>query len=91
MRKEEPKMVKNARPDGLDPRSSSFRKQFHAFLVEPMPGFSPNDWREQPHNYKIVSYEGPMNYRGRADAWLFMQNKFAIEEGATERWAICVN
>lgn len=84
-------MVKNAGPVGLDSRGGLNRKQFHGFLVEPMPGFSPNDWREQPCGYKIVSYEGPMNYRGRADAWLFMQNKFAIEKGATDRWAIWVN
>ena len=84
-------MVKNARPVELDPRDGTVKKQFHAFLVEPSPGFSPNDWREQPRGYKIVSYEGPKTYRGRADAWLFMQNKFAIEDCATERWAICVN
>ena len=84
-------MVKNANSKSVSQQVNGLRKQFHAFLVEPLQGFTPDDWRTQPCSYKIVSYEGPLNYRGRADAWLFMQNKFAIDCGTTDRWAICVN
>ena len=84
-------MVRNARAGELPQETGQERKQFHAFLVEPLPGFAPGDWRDRPSGYRIVSYEGPLNYRGRADAWRFMQNKLAIEQGLTDRWAICVN
>ena len=49
---------------------------------------SPNDWREQPRGYKIVSYEGPMNYPGTRS---YLCKTFAIEKGDTDRWAIWVN
>ena len=91
-------MVREARPGETLARpgetlagQGAERKQFHAFLVEPQPGFSPDDWRDRPSGYRIVSYEGPLNYRGRADAWRFMQNQLAMQQGLTDRWAICVN
>ena len=84
-------MVKITKHLGRGDDETAETQQFHAFMVEPSPGFSPQDWRQQPRGYKIVSYEGPKNYKGRADAWLFMQNKTAIEEGFTNRWAIYVN
>ena len=89
-------MVREVRPGGgpgeaLAGVQVADRKQFHASLVELQPGFSPDDWRDRPCGYRIVSYEGPLNYRGRADAWRFMQNQLAMQQGQTDRWAICVN
>ena len=84
-------MVKNIQQRKRSDGKKGATNSFHAFLVEPLPGFVPDDWRQQPCGYKIVSYEGPKKFRGRADAWLFMQNKTAIVEGYTHRWAICVN
>jgi hypothetical protein len=65
--------------------------QYHALLVEPTPDFSPTNWQDKPANYRIVEYLGPKQYRGRADAWRFMHNHEALENGQIETWAIYVD
>jgi hypothetical protein len=63
--------------------------QYHAFLVEPMPGFAPNNWQQKPDHYRILEYVGPKHFKGRADAWKFLHNHDAIERGGEiTQWAI---
>lgn len=65
--------------------------RFHAFLVEPAPGFNPNNWRQKPRHYRIVEYIGPNCFRGTADAWKFLYNHEAIQKGDTSRWALLLD
>ena len=65
--------------------------RFHAFVVEPSPGFKPKNWRQNPQHYRIVSYVGPKEFRGSADAWKFLYNHEALERGDQTRWAICLD
>ena len=65
--------------------------RFHAFIVEPMPGFTPRNWRQKPDHYRILEYLGPKHFKGRADTWRFLHNHDAIEQGDTTRWAICLD
>jgi len=62
--------------------------QIHAFLVEPMPGFTPTNWRQKPDHYRILDYVGPKHFKGRADAWKFLHNHNAIMRGDFNQWAI---
>lgn len=62
--------------------------QFHAFLVEPMPGFAPTNWRQKPDHYRILEYVGPKHFKGSADSWKFLHNHEALLRGETQRWAI---
>ena len=64
------------------------RTKFHAFLVEPQPGFNPTNWQQTPEHYRILEYTGPINFLGRADAWRFMHNHDAIQSGQTGKWAM---
>jgi hypothetical protein len=64
---------------------------FHAFLVEPMPGFKPTNWQDKPQHYRIVEYLGPKRFKGRADAWRFLHNHEAIDSGNVGTWAIYVD
>lgn len=61
---------------------------FHAFLVEPHPGFVPKNWRENPKHYRIIEYVGPKHFKGRADAWKFLHNHEAIHQNEVVQWAI---
>ncbi len=65
--------------------------RFHAFIVEPSPDFKPNNWQQTPKHYRIVSYVGPKDFRGPADAWKFLYNHDALRRGDQTRWAICLD
>jgi len=65
--------------------------RFHAFIVEPSPDFRPTNWQQTPRHYRIVSYIGPKDFRGPADAWKFLHNHEALRSGDQTRWAICVD
>ena len=64
---------------------------YHAFLVEPMPGFSPTNWQDKPHHYRIVEYAGPKQFKGQVDAWRFLFNHKALANDDTRLWAIYVD
>lgn len=64
------------------------RLDYHTLIVCPDPGFDPKDWREKPKNYTVVSYEGPQQLRGRADAWRFQHNQRMLQQGKLDHWAI---
>jgi hypothetical protein len=72
-------MTKLRKPPKLD---------YHTLIVQPEEGFDPKDWRDKPESYSILSYEGPEQFRGRADAWRFTHNREVLESGKPERWAI---
>ena len=64
---------------------------YHAFLVKPAEDFSPINWQQKPESYQIIEYLGPRNRLGSVDAWRFMHNHTAIEQGTTsDGWAIYV-
>lgn len=63
-----------------------FRLDYHTLIVRPSAGFNPQDWRDKPNSYTIISYEGPEQLRGRADAWCFSYNRTRLQ--APESWAI---
>jgi len=65
--------------------------RFHAFIVEPSPDFQPSNWQQTPRHYRIVSYAGPKDFRGPADAWKFLYNHDALQRGDQSRWAICLD
>ena len=65
--------------------------RFHAFIVEPSPDFEPTNWQQTPRHYRIVSYVGPKDFRGSADAWKFLYNHDALSRGDQSRWAICLD
>ncbi len=65
-----------------------FRLDYHTLIVRPTEGFDPQDWRDKPGSYTIISYEGPEKLRGRADAWRFSYNRARINNGTPESWAI---
>ena len=71
--------------------SKNSNSRFHAFVVEPSPGFKPKNWRQNPQHYRIVSYVGPKEFRGAADAWKFLFNHEALGRGDQTRWAICLD
>lgn len=64
------------------------RLDYHTIIVCPEQGFDPKDWRDRPKTYSIISYEGPQQFRGRADAWRFTHNQQMLEQGNSNRWAI---
>jgi len=76
-------------------------QHFMAFFVRPTPEFSPTSWRDLPQNYRVIEYVGPKQFRGRADAWRFLQNRAMLEQfqdhgdsmnsPPIEKWAIIVN
>ena len=61
---------------------------YHTLIVKPCDGFNPRDWREKPESYSVLSYEGPEQLRGRADAWRFMFNQEQLNQGQPKQWAI---
>jgi len=64
---------------------------YHAFLVKPAEDFCPDNWQQKPDSYQIIEYLGPRNRLGSVDAWRFMHNHTAIEQGtASDGWAIYV-
>lgn len=65
--------------------------RFHAFVVEPSPGFEPTNWQQTPEHYRIVNYVGPKDFRGAADAWKFLFNHNALRSSQQTRWAICLD
>ena len=71
--------------------SKKTNSRFHAFVVEPSPGFKPKNWRQNPRHYRIVSYVGAKEFRGAADAWKFLYNHEALEREDQTRWAICLD
>ncbi len=71
-------------------RNRAERSQFRALIVRPRPGFQPRDWRERPKSFEIVHDMGVLPFRGLRDAWLFQQNKRALESGELGLWAICL-
>ena len=62
--------------------------QFHAFIVEPKPGFKPTNWRQTPTHYRIVRYLGPKEFQGSADTWKFLHNHEAIQAEQVNEWAL---
>lgn len=72
------------------PAKRGERFQFRALIVRPRPGFNPRDWRERPQSFEIVHDMGTLPFRGLRDAWLFQQNKRALEAGDLGLWAICL-
>jgi hypothetical protein len=65
--------------------------QYHAFIVEPMRGFRPRNWQDKPTHYRILEFLGPKRFKGRADAWKFLHNHQAIEQGDLSKWAIYID
>ena len=61
---------------------------YHAFLVEPAPGFEPSNWQQNPDYYKVVEYVGPKFFKGQADAWKFLHNHEKQNQAAIDTWAI---
>lgn len=61
---------------------------YHAFLVEPAPGFSPSNWQQNPEYYKVLHYVGPKYFKGQADAWKFLHNHEKQNQGSIDVWAI---
>ncbi|MGI9497352.1 MAG: hypothetical protein ACR2NK_14945 [Mariniblastus sp.] len=61
---------------------------YHAFLVEPAPGFEPSNWQQNPDFYKVVEYLGPKFFKGQADAWKFLHNHEKQNQAAIDTWAI---
>lgn len=61
---------------------------FHAFLVEPKPGFRPTNWRQNPEHYRIIQYVGPKQFKGSADAWKFLHNHDQMNLDSIKQWAI---
>ncbi len=86
-------------------RLSRLRKRpaqrFIAFFVKPLPGFSPTSWQDVPKNYRVIDYVGPKQFRGRADAWRFMENKAVLDnsqsgngsddKNSIEKWAVVID
>jgi hypothetical protein len=82
---------------------TSFRKRptqrFIAFLVHPAEDFSPRSWQDVPKYYRVVEHVGPKQFRGRADAWRFIENKTFLDEFAEsddpnrriDRWAVVID
>ena len=68
-------------------------QRYIAFLVEPEDGFSPSGWQDIPKNYRVVEFIGPKQFRGRADAWRFLENRAALEnaEQGIKRWAVVID
>ena len=62
--------------------------KFHAFLVEPKPGFRPTNWRQNPEHYRIVEYVGPKMFKGSVDAWKFLHNHDEMAKESISQWAI---
>jgi hypothetical protein len=62
--------------------------RFHAFLVEPKPGFKPTNWQQNPEHYRILEYIGPKHFIGRADAWKFLHNHEQMSRNSIKSWAI---
>ena len=61
---------------------------YHAFLVEPAPGFAPSNWQQNPDYYKVIEYLGPKFFKGQADAWKFLHNHEKQNQGSIKTWAI---
>ena len=82
---------------------TKFRKRpaqrFIAFLVQPTDDFEPNGWQDVPKNYRVIEYVGPKQFRGRADAWRFIENKTILDDfGENDRpdrkinrWAVVID
>lgn len=64
------------------------RLNYHTLIVRPAKGFCPRDWRDKPEYYTVISYEGPEQFRGRADAWRFTYNQEMLNRESPQRWAI---
>lgn len=62
--------------------------KFHAFLVEPEPGFRPTNWQQNPQHYRILEYVGAKHFKGRADAWKFLHNHDQLNLESIKQWAI---
>ncbi len=62
--------------------------KFHAFLVEPTPGFKPKNWRTNPEHYRILHYVGPKLFKGSVDAWKFLHNHDEMKKEEITQWAI---
>ena len=81
---------------------TKFRKRptqrFIALLVQPADDFVPHGWQDIPKNYRVIEYVGPKQFRGRADAWRFVENKTILDDFADgnrtnrkiDRWAVVV-
>ena len=63
---------------------------YHAFLVEPMPGFRPTNWQDKPQHYRIIEYIGPKQFKGQVDAFRFLHNHNALAKRDTGVWAMYV-
>ncbi len=64
---------------------------YHMLIVRPSQNFVPKDWRDQPDDYQVISYEGADRLRGRADAWAFMFNREQPKDTKIKEWAIVRN
>lgn len=76
-------------------------QKYIAIVVKPASDFRPTNWRDTPRNYEVLELVGPKDFRGRADAWRFVENKAELDRrksaslnpirDAVERWAIVVD
>jgi len=76
-------------------------QRYIALIVKPLPGFNPSSWQDVPQTYRVIEFVGPKQFRGRADAWRFMENKAVLDEWKNEqgimqkdpiqRWAVVID
>ena len=70
--------------------------------MQPSADFNPNSWQDVPKHYRVIEYVGNKQFRGRADAWRFVENKTVLDQltetdcdnnpnREIKRWAVVID